>query len=293
MHIALKHKVEFIPSSQLDFNYWDNLVSKQGYGRSLLYSWFLNCLGPWGVIYSKEHRLYLPVLLRKFGIIKKVIPIPFHTCSIPVWENPFEKNYPQNITELFRPFYWVDVYIGGLNDELNQKCGRTRRCQIIDLKDFHYNNHLTRSLKKTTGLHFEKSTIPENFIQQFRSAFKNNAPFLSQWHQGKFQQLIQDAVFNSKAYSTLVRDEEQKLLSMAIWVDTGIDLVYLKGFSTPEGKARNAMALNIDKVIQENFSTRELLDFGGSNQEGIARFFEGFGAKNMHYVQITKSPLKI
>jgi len=62
---------------------------------------------------------------------------------------------------------------------------------------------------------------------------------------------------------------------------------YLLSVSNEVGKDKNGMFLVIDRFIQLNAGTAICLDFEGSNNESIARFFRGFGAAPHLYQRIT------
>jgi hypothetical protein len=47
----------------------------------------------------------------------------------------------------------------------------------------------------------------------------------------------------------------------------------------------------VNKVIKENSGQNKVLDFEGSMIEGIARFFQGFGAVAENYYRVQKSKI--
>jgi hypothetical protein len=74
-------------------------------------------------------------------------------------------------------------------------------------------------------------------------------------------------------------------------------IYYLIPVSDSIGKDQRAMFAIIDYIITKFSGTDTILDFEGSNIEGIARFFEGFGAMHHNYSRIRINslpfPLKI
>ncbi len=51
------------------------------------------------------------------------------------------------------------------------------------------------------------------------------------------------------------------------------------------------MFLLIDEFIKDNSGTNLVLDFEGSNIEGVARFYSGFGSKPFNYTSIKLNKL--
>ena len=69
-------------------------------------------------------------------------------------------------------------------------------------------------------------------------------------------------------------------------METNDRIVYLKGFTSSEGKKCGAMHFLFDFLIHELSNKRKVLDFGGSNVESVARFYKGFGAKDCLYLHL-------
>ena len=59
-----------------------------------------------------------------------------------------------------------------------------------------------------------------------------------------------------------------------------------------EGLKSKANFLLVDTFIKNNSNAGIILDFEGSNIEGIARFYAGFGAKKTTYQEIKKTSFK-
>jgi hypothetical protein len=86
----------------------------------------------------------------------------------------------------------------------------------------------------------------------------------------------------SKIYS--VSSSENNLIASALFVrDTHRHIFLFSGLSE-EGKQKGAMPFLIDSFIQEHSGNNITLDFEGSNNENLARFYGSFGAeKNAYY----------
>jgi hypothetical protein len=69
--------------------------------------------------------------------------------------------------------------------------------------------------------------------------------------------------------------------------------IFLFSGNTEEGKSGGAMFYLINEYIILNSNKKELLDFEGSNNEGLARFYNGFGAKESNYQRLLYNNLPI
>jgi hypothetical protein len=83
-------------------------------------------------------------------------------------------------------------------------------------------------------------------------------------------------------------DKKGSILAAFCLVRCQNRLFYLIPASSTEGKNLSAMFLVINSVIRQYSGQPCLLDFEGSRNEGIARFFKGFGAINRPYYMIKR-----
>ncbi|MCQ2959148.1 MAG: hypothetical protein MJ198_03050 [Bacteroidales bacterium] len=77
--------------------------------------------------------------------------------------------------------------------------------------------------------------------------------------------------------------DDSKEYAVAIFLKTKNRLYYLFPASTNEGRQKSAMFTLIDFVIQKYAGTQMILDFEGSEIEGVKDFYEGFGSEKCPY----------
>jgi len=83
------------------------------------------------------------------------------------------------------------------------------------------------------------------------------------------------------------------VLASAIFLEAFGRSVYLLASSSDEGIAQKAMFLLIGQFIALNAGCKgRVLDFEGSNIEGVARFYKGFGAANRPYPFVVYNRLR-
>ena len=69
--------------------------------------------------------------------------------------------------------------------------------------------------------------------------------------------------------------------------------VWLFSGATPEARENGAMAMLVDSFIRENASKEMVLDFEGSSDPNLARFYQGFGSEECVFLQIRKNRLPL
>ena len=80
--------------------------------------------------------------------------------------------------------------------------------------------------------------------------------------------------------------------AVAFFIKNNNRWIYLSGTSNSTGQDKRSMFLIINTFLKTLNSTGIYLDFEGSMIEGVARFYEGFGATNENYyhLRINKLP---
>lgn len=76
-----------------------------------------------------------------------------------------------------------------------------------------------------------------------------------------------------------------------LFIQTDYRIIFLFSGNSVVGKASGAMSLLIDSVIQENANKNLVLDFEGSNDFGLARYYSSFGSIEHVYLHLKKNTL--
>lgn len=170
---------------------------------------------------------------------------------------------------------------------------RQRRNYILDLSkpydeiSFNYSKNARRNCRKAQeyGLACRQTNDMESALRFFfaEDGSKNYVPYENQ-----IRKLVTSCP--SEIYEVSL---ETKKYAVAIFLKTGTRLYYLFPASSNEGKQHSAMFLLIDTVIKNYAGKNMILDFEGSEIEGVARFYEGFGAEEEPYYYFEKHSLPI
>lgn len=112
----------------------------------------------------------------------------------------------------------------------------------------------------------ERYTIPKGYEQAMKSAMYHLL------HQGR------------GAVWAAMGEGNQWLAGMFV-AFSGDRAVLLFSAVTPEGRSQNSMTWLINEFITLAVGRWKILDFEGSKSPGLARFYQGFGAKNVPYLR--------
>lgn len=86
-------------------------------------------------------------------------------------------------------------------------------------------------------------------------------------------------------------DPKKNLCAGAVFVIYKSCAIFLFSATNNEAKKNGAMFLLIDSFIKKHSENLTTLDFEGSNDENLARFYKSFGAKETVYLQLKKNNL--
>jgi hypothetical protein len=105
------------------------------------------------------------------------------------------------------------------------------------------------------------------------------------------RRLLQALDGRGRLHTRGVLNADGTLLAGAFFCDANGKVIFLFSGNSAEGKEKGAMFFLIDSFIQENAQKNLILDFEGSNDPHLARFYKGFGAKECVYLQAKRNTL--
>ncbi|MBK7967285.1 MAG: hypothetical protein IPK10_19755 [Bacteroidetes bacterium] len=178
-----------------------------------------------------------------------------------------------------------------VEDKVYQKLSLRNSYEDIQ-KSYHEN--LVRNLKKAhkRQLQIQKNFAPEFLVESFKAHQKKAAEKFSDTDYKTLLNLMHSSARYAVGTCWAVNDQEKSILAAAFFIKTKNRQLYLKGFSSPEGRKQGAMHFLFDQFIRENSSQDIDLDFGGSSVKTIAQFFQSFGSDDCVYLrhQINRLP---
>ena len=105
------------------------------------------------------------------------------------------------------------------------------------------------------------------------------------------KKIIAVLIRKNKLESMGVYNQNKVLIAGALFIRDLNKLYFLFSGNNQQARETGSMFLLIDKYIRQNCSRNFTLDFCGSNDENVARFYRGFGAKKCTYYRIQKNNL--
>lgn len=282
--------IRHLRHAEIDKQAWDGRLERcatpRWYGRS----WVLDAASPgWEALVDETTGAQLALPWRKrFGIA--YLHQPFLLQRIGVFggePGPFLAAIPKR-------FRYADIYVnagevGTLDRTIRISEQQSFELDLnagIDALRKGYSENLRRNLKKAAGA--ELTYEPRADVEEVL-AFLTGSEQFKRWGVDArriacMERLLRGAQERGEGFAVAVF-VERTLVAGAYFVNAGGRLIFMKGLANQEGRNLRAMPLLIDRVIEAHASTPLVLDFAGSNDEDLARFYRGFGAQRAVYLR--------
>jgi hypothetical protein len=152
-----------------------------------------------------------------------------------------------------------------------------------------YNQNLRRNLQKAdaAGLTVHSNVAPNDIVSLFSGNQRVLYNVRVDRDQQKIRRLIYTAMHKGLAETYGVTGPGNQICAAAMFLRSGMNWVFLFSGADEFARQNGAMAFLIDHFIARHAGTRMILDFEGSNREGLARFYGSFGSRRLEYPHIS------
>lgn len=156
-----------------------------------------------------------------------------------------------------------------------------------------YSKNTKRNIKKgrNSNLYLTGNMGPDKFVETVKIAQEAKGIKHPDALYHTASRIIWNCLHRGKGTITAAYNADQELCAAIFFMFDKAALINLLNVTTPKGKEVGAMAYLLDATIQREADTHRHIDFEGSSVEGIARFYESFGAQNEPYYKVTKNEL--
>jgi hypothetical protein len=292
-----KPEIRFVANRDIDREKWDKCIAHSPFGIAYAYSWYLDRIcDNWDALISGDYLYIMPLPSKyKFGI--SYIYQPFFTQQLGIFSTiPCEEALiGQFLNAIPSKFKLVNLNLNLGNSipetAFNFRKNTTYHLSLnsrLDEIQSAYNTNTKRNIQKAiqNKLSVIISSDINRFIEFTKTNLQTKAPEVKNHHYSVFQDIIRFALRNKLGEIDLVVNEKNDWLSAVFFLKTNQTCIYLAASSNSEGIEKSAMFLLIDNFIRRNAGSKLTLDFEGSNIQGVARFYAGFGASPQTYLSV-------
>ncbi len=295
--------IEFVKRKHIDTKKWDALLYKSDNRMVYALSGYLDLMSDcrWNALIEKdkngEYKTVMPLPFKeKYGV--KYLYQPFFSQQLGVFSkgkitSQMTLRFIEAIPKSYR---LVEINLNeGQKIKKEQLIGKKIQFNynyVLPLhenydalhKDFSKNQK--RNIKKALNynLILDESLNIEDVIYLFK---ENKAKTLKKLKDEFYIRLI-EVVRYMKTQDLVkiwgVRNEEGVLLSGAVFIKSFNRWIFLFSGTSDDGKRCRAMSFLLDFFISSHCHSDLYLDFEGSNNKNLAKFYASFGAKKEKYI---------
>ena len=296
--------IKYLKNHEIDSTKWDNCIKNSINGLVYAYSWYLDIVcEKWDALVEDDyisvfpltynvkaniHYLFQPVFSQQLGV--------FSVQGISAEKtNEFFNAIPEK-------FKLIEINLNKLNDINLSKFTKhewlTHELELINSYENifqNYSSNAKRNIKKAYNkkVSISKNLKPEDVISLFRNNKGKDINSLHDKDYERLSRLIYKCIYFNKVSIYGAYTSKNELCAGAFFVESNKRAIFLFSGTSAEARENGAMSFLIDSYIKENSQKEMILDFEGSNDENLARFYKSFGAKEYYYLHIYLNRLQL
>jgi hypothetical protein len=296
--------IRYLTHEEIEKEKWDSAVSASPGGNVCAASWFLDTASPgWEALVDDNYENVFPLTWRKKWGLRYLYQPPFvqqlGLFGLDAGRTNAVSEFLLAIPDKFR---LIEIQLNYLNRPADAE-GFTAAKGIthhLPLKEqvssmrADYSSNLTRNLKKGMA---HKLSVNENLevrelIALFRLNRGKDISGLRESDYGVLERLLNEA--NARGLlSTLGIQGDSGLMAGAAFLESFSSYIFIFSAVNKEAREKGAMSHLIDHFIGKHSGSEKFLDFEGSLDPSLARFYKSFGSQEVVYLQLRKNNLPL
>jgi hypothetical protein len=294
--------IRHLTKNEIDIRKWDQCIKESVNGMVYANSWYLDIVaGDWDALVENDYERVFPIVPGyKFGIHYLFQPIFTQQLGI------FSRNLlSDEITGNFiraipAKYKFIEINLNTLNrvpaGKYKVEKWINNELDLINsyerISD-NYSSNLKRNLKKAenSGLSVVKNVKPDEIISIFK---KNKGKEINRYSDAdymKLQRLIYSGIYKGRIETYGAYSPQNELCAGIVFLRSYKKMIFLFSGLTQGGKETGAMPFLIDFFIQQHAQNHLTLDFEGSNDPNLSRFYQSFGSKECYYPHLVINKL--
>ena len=288
--------IRYIAHNQIDTQRWDECIAQSPDGMVYAWSWYLDVVHPgWEALVENDYETVMPLTGgKKYGI--NYLFQPFFTQKWGVYgKNVVEKEKIEEflaaIPEKFR-FAEFRINHYQVENHRNIELSLNQEYPVL-AENYHSNTKRDLAKAKKENLKVVEDVKPSAIIELFR---KNRGSDIKKWGDKEYNRLLNLVEAAKKHNSCLVlgaHNADNQLVAGAFFMISHKKIVFLFSGADEANKENHGLTFLLDHVIEKYSGTNNILDFEGSDNDGLARFYKGFGGEEKKYQELKFNKLNI
>ncbi len=291
-------QLKFTHSNSINRIKWDEVLLKMPNSLPYAASWYLDAVtnDSWDALIADDYSFIMPLPSKKKAGIK-YLPTPLFIQQLGIFGlSPCTESICEKfIRQIVANYKFIEFNFNHFNlvtekpeYSLKERCNMLLKLPVErSLISSNYSDNTKRNIQKSEkhNLRFGTTSI-RSIINLFKD---NKESSLQNWKVENYNVL--ERLYNmsalrgyGKAYGMYHPDGQ--LLCGAFFMEWNSRAIFLFSGNSELGMQTGAMSALIDNYIRECPSKIDTLDFEGSDNQGLKRFYQSFGANEANYVHL-------
>lgn len=294
--------IKYLKNSEIDFNKWDDCINNSINGLVYAYSWYLDIVcEKWEALIDEDYNTVFPLTFSKKAGIHYLFQ-PVFTQQLGIFSRKIltEIIVDEFLQAIPNKYKLTEINLNSFNKvddkKYNYIYNRNHVLDLINSYEYIYKNYsqnIRRNIKnaKKSGVLIIKNNQPDEIIKMFRENRGKKIGNLSDNNYKTLKQLILTCIHKNIGEIWSAYTERNELCAGAFFIKSLKRAIFIFSATNQKARENNAMSLIIDEFIKENTHHELTLDFEGSNNDNLARFYNSFGSKRCTYIQLRTNKL--
>ena len=293
--------IRYLTHNQIDKQRWDDCIAQSPDGLVYAWSWYLDVVHPgWEALVEDDYETVMPLTGgKKYGI--NYLFQPFFTQKFGVFgkKEVSEAKIEEFLAAIPKKFKFAEFNCA--NFRVSKVSSDSKVCAISNHRNIelaltpdysviaaNYNSNTKRNLAKSQkqDLTIVENAEPSAIIELFR---KNRGREIKKWGDKEYERLLKlvETAKNHGACMVLgAQNHDNQIVAGAFFMISHKKIVFLFSGSDESNKENHGLTFLLDHIIEKYSGTNNILDFEGSDNDGLARFYKGFGGEEKNYQEL-------
>ena len=297
--------IRYYSPTEINRDRWDKLIAASVNSLPYACTWYLDAIhgDQWGALIEDDYTFVMPIPEKsKWAIAYLSTPLFIQQLGV-FSEVPVEESKTQSfLNELKTKFSYIDFNVNYGNPiESDTLFTTNQRTNLIlpipedrTLIRNSFSENLLRNIQKAEKLKLCYGTCSVRSVINLFS--ENKAATLPNWNEKNYivlERLFHMASLRGFARSMGMYSQKHELLCGAIFMEWNGRSIFLFSGNSEKGKESGAMAYLIYQYILDAPTGTQIFDFEGSDNPGLKRFYESFGAIEQNYINLKHNSLPV
>ena len=295
--------IRLLKHNEINKRRWDDCINKSFNGNVYALSWYLDIVHPnWNALIENDYERVMPLTnSKKLGLSYMFQPFFVQQLGVFSTSQLSQDDVDNFINAIPQQYLLTQYRLNSYNkvDYDSDIIAKHRNVELDLIYDYqylynNYNNNTKRNLAKAeaAGLSINNNINPEIIISLFRN---NRGKDVKHWKDKEYNrllELINTAISQECCFTIGINDLDNNTIAGAVFMHSHDRIIFLFSGSDEAHKDKHALTMLLDNVIREFSETQYTLDFEGSDNDGLARFYKGFGGAEVFYPEVKYNNLK-